>query len=129
MIYKLQSYNHTVTAHKERIHHIETKMEEMFVVHNDLDDAHTDHSAELQLLKSKIAYSEDRSRQNNMKFHGIPESAQPSEITEYFQQLMNALIPILTNMELCTGRMHRIPKLQICRHLPLPRYIPGHSHE
>lgn len=42
--------------------------------HNNLVGAYFDLEEEIKNLKLKVAYLENRSRGNNIKFHGIPEN-------------------------------------------------------
>lgn len=65
-------------THTNQIQHLESKMRDLYTSHNDLIDAYTDQESEMQHLQNKIADLEDRSRQNNIKFRGIPESIPPS---------------------------------------------------
>lgn len=58
-------------------------------------DAYTDQDAEIQSLQAKIADLEDRSRQNKIKFRGIPESVPSADLANFIQCLMNMLIPSL----------------------------------
>lgn len=105
----------TVQTHSDKLHHIENKMADLYNAHNDLVDAYADQENELQRVQNKLADLEDRSRRNNIKFRGIPESVPPSDLTNFVQRLMKALIPSLTDIELCVDRAHRIPK---------PKFLP-----
>lgn len=107
--------NDTVQTHTTQIQHLESKMADLYTAHNDLVDAYTDQESEMQRLQNKIADLEDRSRRNNIKFRGIPESIPPNELTNFVQRLMKALIPSLTDIKLCVDRAHRTPK---------PKFLP-----
>lgn len=105
----------TVQTNSDKIHYLETKMGELYSAHNDLVDAYTDQENENQRLQTKLTDLEDRSRRNNIKFRGIPESVPPNELTNFIQRLMKALLPSLSDIELCIDRAHRIPK---------PKFLP-----
>lgn len=73
-------------------------------------DAHTTHSDELSWIKDKLSDLEDRSRRNNLKIRGIPESVPATQLPQYIQDLFNALLPTMSALELTVDRVHRIPK-------------------
>lgn len=62
-----------------RVDHIKHKMGEFASSHNTLKDAHNDQEDELEKLKAKVADIEDRSRWNNVKLGGVPESVQNTQ--------------------------------------------------
>lgn len=64
----------------ERIHHMENKMGDFAVAHNKLVDAHSEAEDTLTAIKSKLANLEDRSRRNNLKFHGVAEAILPADL-------------------------------------------------
>lgn len=49
-------------------------MEDLFYAHNDIVHSHESQVQDFHWLKNKIA---DRSRQNNLKIRGVPESVTP----------------------------------------------------
>lgn len=53
---------------------------------------------------------EDRSRRNNLKIRGIPESVQQSDLGPYAATLFKNLIPSLTDLDVTIDRTHRLPK-------------------
>lgn len=69
--------NDTVQSHTDKIQQLESKMVDLYSAHNDLVDAYADQESELQCLQNKMADLEDRSRRNNIKFRGIPETIPP----------------------------------------------------
>lgn len=79
-----------------------------------------DHQAEITWFKAKIADLEDRSRSNNLKFRGIPESVTSHELPRYIQLLMKALLPTLSDMDLTVDRAHRLTKPPFL-HAKIPR--------
>ncbi|XP_066450936.1 aprataxin and PNK-like factor [Eleutherodactylus coqui] len=72
-------------------------------------------SEEVDALKIKFADIEHRNRRNNVKFRGIPEAIQASEITIYIQQMIKTILPDASTMDLTIDRAHRLPK---------PKFVP-----
>lgn len=72
----------------ERVTNIEAKMREFTTSFNDLLDAHSEKAEHIEWMKAKLEDLEDRSRRNNIKIRGIPESVQQPALKEYFTQLM-----------------------------------------
>lgn len=88
----------------ERVHHVESKMGDFAVAHNELVDVHNGAEDELQAIKWKLAYLEYRSRRNNVKFCGVAETIPPSELCNYIQQLISALLPDVPKREITVDR-------------------------
>lgn len=65
----------------ERVDHIENKMAEFTTAHNGLVDAQNQLDDDFHSLSAKVADLEDRSRRNNIKFRGIPESVSNTDLT------------------------------------------------
>ena len=63
-----------------RVEHIETKMGEYASTINSLVDANEAQEENSEWFKNKLADLEDRSRRNNMKIRGVPESVQPQDL-------------------------------------------------
>lgn len=105
-----------------RVDHIEHKMGEFATTINDLVDANDNNADELDALKAKLADIEDRSRRNNFKIRGIPESVLQSDLRTYTAQLFQAILPDLTELDITMDRIHRLPKPS---HLPdnIPRDV------
>lgn len=61
-------------------------------------------------MHAKIADLEDRSRQNNLKLRGVPESVPAQELKQYAKDLFHTLVPELTPLDLTIDCIHRIPK-------------------
>lgn len=93
-----------------RIHHVEQKMGEFSGAHNGLVDAHSTLEDEVAALSAKVADIEDRSRRNNVKIRGVPESVSPPNLTSYVQQLIKAVLPSTTTHDLIIDRAHRLAK-------------------
>ena len=104
-----------VTSIGERVSHIEDKMGDFAVAHNELVDAHDDAEGELQAMREKIADLEDRSRRNNLKLRGIDESVTPAELRIYVQHFIAAILPDIPEGEVIVDRAHRLPK---------PKFLP-----
>lgn len=58
----------------DRVAHVEGRMEEYTVSFNIMVDVHTAHSDDISWLKDKVSDLVDRSRRNNIKIRGIPET-------------------------------------------------------
>lgn len=98
-----------------RVDCIETKMEELATTINDLVNTHDNNENEMDAIKAKFAEIEDRSRRNNLKIRGVPESVQQSELRTYAAQLFQSLLPDLTDLDITVDRIHHLPKPS---HLP-----------
>lgn len=61
----------------ERVQHIEHKMDDCTSTVNDLIDAYKEQADDTDWIKAKLADLEDRSRRNNVKLRGVPESVSP----------------------------------------------------
>lgn len=94
----------------DRVHYIENKMEECTVTVNDLVDAYNEQRDDTMWIRSKLADLEDRSRRNNLKIRGIPETIPPAELRTYATKLFSIIAPELSPIELTIDRIHRIPK-------------------
>lgn len=79
-----------------------------------------DHESELTLLRNKIADLEDRSRCNNIKFRGVPETVATPELPAYLLRLMKTLTPDLSDTELMLDTAHHLPNRLFC-----PPLYPG----
>lgn len=64
-------------------------MRDFSKAHNELLDAHDHHTEEIHRIKMKLVDLKDRSRRNNIKFRGIPESVEANELTPHVQQLIS----------------------------------------
>ena len=62
----------------------------------------------IEELRSKIA--EDRSRRNNLKIRGIPESVQQGDLRDCTTTLFKDILPELTDLDVTIDRIHRLPK-------------------
>lgn len=58
----------------ERVTNIEQKLGEVTSSFNDLVDDQNEEAEDIEWMKAKISDLEDRSRRNNLKIRGIPES-------------------------------------------------------
>lgn len=104
----MHRFNRDIQEIGSRVDHIETKMEEYATTINDLVDAHGKREADTDWLKAKLA--EDRSRRNNLKIRGIPESLQQSDLCLYATAMFKALIPSLMDLDITIDRIHHLPK-------------------
>lgn len=95
--------------------HIERKMGKFAGSHNTLTDAHNEQDDEMEKLKAKVADMEDRSRRNNVKLRGVPESVLNSQLNQYACDLIRAVLPSILIPEIIIDRIHCLPK---------PSYLP-----
>lgn len=61
-------------------------------------------------MKDKLADLEDRSKRNNLKIRGIPETVKVTQLPQFVQDMFLALAPALSALELTVDRVHRVPK-------------------
>ena len=99
----------------DRVSHVENKMGEYASTINALVDANESAEDDIDILKAKVAEIEDRSRRNNLKVRGIPESIKQPELRGYMAQLLTSLLPDLSELDFTIDRIHRLPK---------PAYLP-----
>lgn len=79
-----RQFKSEISSVNKRISHVETKMGEFACTFNDLVDAHNDRDDDMLQLKLKLANLEDRSRRNNVKIRGIPESVKNPDLKPHF---------------------------------------------
>lgn len=106
----LKSTQDRITQVEERTEAVETKVGELVKAHNNMVDNSHENMTEMQKLKDKIADLEDRSRRNNVKIRGIPESVSPPELINYLQTLFKKILPSVTKHDLLIDRAHRLIK-------------------
>lgn len=93
-----------------RTDHVEKKMSDFAKSHNSLIDSHATLEEEVLRLSAKVLDLEDRSRRNNIRIRGIPESVSPDLLRPFLIDLMAVTLPNLTQLDLTIDRIHRIPK-------------------
>ncbi|XP_077341238.1 uncharacterized protein LOC143986704 [Lithobates pipiens] len=96
-----QQFKTEVHAVTDRVSHVEVKMGEFAQTFNELVDAHNDREEDMAAIKAKLADLEDRSRRNNVRIRGIPESIQPQELREFFIRLMKVALPEAEDITRC----------------------------
>lgn len=101
-----------------RTDHVEKKMAEFAKSHNTLLDSHSALEEEVARLSAKVVDLEDRSRRNNVRIRGIPESITPDSLATFLMDLMAAVLPSCNQLDLAIDRIHRIPK---------PKNLSAHS--
>lgn len=94
----------------ERVKHIEHKMDACTTTVNNLIDAYKEQSDNTDWIKVKLADLEDRSRRNNVKLMGVPESVAPTDLQKYARDMIAQLLPDISPIERNIDRIHRIPK-------------------
>lgn len=108
---------HAVSQTQREVHHlggrvdaVEASMDKCTLSFNTLVTAHNGHAEDISWLKDKVADLEDRSRRNNLKLRGVPESVQQQHLEKMAKELFAALVPSLSESDLTIDRIHRIPK-------------------
>lgn len=79
-------------------------------LHSHTTDAHNDQDDELEKLKAKVAHIVDRSRWNNVKLRGVPESVQNTQLNQYACDLICMALPSIIASEIVIYRIHCLPK-------------------
>lgn len=82
-----QKFFTEISSLGERVNSVENVVTDITTTVNDLVYANEDSIEEMQWLQAKIADLEDRSRCNNLKLRWIPDTVQPSELTQYATNL------------------------------------------
>lgn len=78
--------------------------------HNLLIDSHTALEEEVHRLSNKVLDLEDRSRRNNIRLRGVPESITPDQLNQFLTDFMAIAMPHRSSQELLIDRIHRLPK-------------------
>lgn len=122
MLLCMKSFKADIGELGDRVAHVEEKIGEFAAFHNTLIDAHSDHTEEITWLRAKDADLEDRSRRNNVKIRGVPETVLPAQLQQYARDLLQQFLPSVPDSELQIDRIHRLPKPS---HLPdnVPRDV------
>lgn len=72
---------------QQRMTYTEHKIEDAFSAHNNLVDVYKEQQNDIQRMAAKLADMEDRSRRNNIKFRGIPESITTADLSGFIRQM------------------------------------------
>lgn len=110
MLQTVQKCQAEVHSLGERVNQIEITLDSHASSFNAMVDAHANQSDDVSWIKDKLSDLEDRSRRNNLKVRGIPESIPALQLPQYVQELFTALLPAMSALELTVDRVHRIPK-------------------
>ena len=94
----------------ERVLHVENKIEKQSKTVNNLVNAYRDQMDDADWMRAKIADLEDRSRRENIKLRGVPESIAQADLQKYAGDMIMALLPDISPIERMIDRIHRIPK-------------------
>lgn len=78
--------------------------------YNQLFDAHSVLEEEVHRLSLKVLDLEDRSRHNNIRIRGIPESILPAQLSKFLADFLALVLPSASTLNLTIDRIHRIPK-------------------
>ncbi|CAH2250563.1 Hypothetical predicted protein [Pelobates cultripes] len=93
-----------------RLNALEEKTDDLCQANDGILDKIRQMESEQARLTAKLADLEDRSRRNNIRVRGVPESVAGSDIPEYLRQLFTAIQPNLEPADLRLDRAHRVPK-------------------
>ncbi|XP_040190604.1 uncharacterized protein LOC120922368 [Rana temporaria] len=94
----------------ERVLHVENKIEKQSKTVNNLVNAYRDQMDDADWMRAKIADLEDRSRRENIKLRGVPESIAQADLQKYAGDMIMVLLPDISPIERMIDRIHRIPK-------------------
>lgn len=114
----MAEFKNDIQALVSRTEHVEKKMSEFTKSHNALLDSHATLEEEVARLTAKTLDLEDRSRRNNIRLRGIPESVPPDQLRPFLIDFMTLVLPNCTQLDFTIDRIHRIPK---------PKNIPPQS--
>lgn len=106
----MSEFKMDIQALVTRTEHIETKMAEFAASHNSLIDSHTVLEEEVHRLTNKFLDLEDRSRRNNIRLRGVPESIAPDQLNNFLTDLLAFTLPHRSSQDLSIDRKHRISK-------------------
>lgn len=94
----------------DRVSNFERDMKDCVSTVNKVIDVYEDIREEQTWMLAKLADLEDRSRRNNVKLRGIPESILPADLPKYARDLMHIIIPEVLPRDILIDRIHRIAK-------------------
>lgn len=77
---------------------------------NEVMDVCADMREEQTWIRAKLADLEDRSRRNNIKLRGVPESILPADLPRYAKEMMHVIVPEASPRDIIIDRIHRIAK-------------------
>lgn len=107
MFQKITSDLHSLD---DRVHNTERGLTECTTTINAVIDSYEAVKEEQVWVRAKLADLEDRSRRNNVKLRGIPESILPADLPRYAKELMHTIIPEASLRDIIIDRIHRIAK-------------------
>lgn len=105
----MHNFTKELQAVDSRVEHVETKMGDFDTTINDLVDA-SEAKDKTDWVKAKLADIEDRSRRNNLKIRGIPESISQVDLRKYTTNRFKVLLPELTDMDVTIDRIYHLHK-------------------
>lgn len=93
-----------------RVSNIETGMTECTTTMNDLIDTSDEIKEEQEWVRAKLADLEDRSRQNDVKLRGVPETILLADLSKYAKDLTHTILLDASSRDIIIDRSHRIAK-------------------
>ncbi|CAH2313178.1 Hypothetical predicted protein [Pelobates cultripes] len=110
-----------------RVNALEEKTNELCHVNDSIVEKIQKMEADSKRLMEKLADLEDRSRRNNIRVRGVPETVTQELLSAYLMRLFQAIQPNLEPADLRLDRAHRVPKPQNLAH-EVPRDIVTRLH-
>lgn len=107
LFHKMNSDLHVMD---QRVSTIEQGMTECTTTVNDMIDTLDEVRDEQDWVRAKLANLEDRSRRNNVKLRGVPETIQSAELQNYAKDLIRTILPDISPRDIIVDRIHRIAK-------------------
>ncbi|CAH2246996.1 Hypothetical predicted protein [Pelobates cultripes] len=95
-----------------RVNALEEKTDELCHMNDTIVEKIQRMDADNKRLMEKLADLEDRSRRNNIRVCGVPETVTQEELPAYLLRLFQAIQPNLEVADLRLDRAHRVPKPQ-----------------
>lgn len=105
MFHKITSDIHSLD---DRVYNTERGLNECTTTINEVIDSYEAVKEEQSWVCAKLADLEDRSRRNNIKLRGVPESIPPADLPRYAKELMYTIMPEASPREVIIDRIHRI---------------------
>ncbi|CAH2252114.1 Hypothetical predicted protein, partial [Pelobates cultripes] len=101
----------------DRTSHLENR--ELCAALNEVVDKVHKLAEEDALLRSKMAYMEDRSKLQNVRFHSITDDVSHDALPTQIISICKSLIPELPDLAWAFDRMHRLPHERCHSKVPL----------
>lgn len=100
----------------ERISDVEARVDFLEANDRDLQSNPPTRKAEIEVVRDKLMDMEDRSRRNNLRFVGIQEGSEGTDMEAFLEEILPQLLGIPTQSHSCDiERAHRahVPRPQL----------------